>query len=57
MKLEEILQGEAKDTHRRHYEENPSNAKTIIKPTRVRRTKDYQFNTMTDTNHIFQRKL
>lgn len=53
MILEEILRGEEKDTHRRHYEENPNNAKIIIKPKRVRRTNDYQFNTMTDTNHIF----
>lgn len=55
MILEEILRGEEKDTHRRHYEENSNDAKIIIKPKRIRRTKHYQFNRMTDTNaHLLE---
>lgn len=48
--MEEILWGEEKHTHRRHYKEIPSNAKIIIKQKRIRRTKHYKFNRMTDTN-------
>ena len=50
MILEEILRGEEKDTHRRHYEENSHNAKISVKPKRTRRTTHYQFNRMADTN-------
>lgn len=47
-RLEEILQGEAKNKHRRRYKEKLNNAKVVIKQKRAKKTQHHKFNRMTD---------